>query len=250
MTFSNLISNFELLVEELIPPQFDTLGAGRTVIQGYFLSISNPGKKAVKLRLNFNAITSSLANNPIVAFWDIDGTDKPLKPISVSRKKQTYEVTVPAHDTGLFILQPDVTDPDVVNQADTEVRGYLEASLASPIGNRKHRLLLSPEHRGTFLPKGFKAPAEETRRLQDFDHLVYSIPTAQGGTQFTFKQITPDLSNAEIPTRFEELDLEAEVLEQLLAEASENASIVAGSNVSALLSDMLERLDALETVTE
>lgn len=216
MTFSKLVSNFELLVEELIPPQFDTLGAGRTVIQGYFLSISNPGKRDVKLHLNFYAITSSLANNPIVAFWDIDGKDVPLQPIASNKKKQTYEVTIPAHDTGLFILQPNVTDSKVVNKAETEVRGYLEASLAAPMGNRRYRLLLSPEHRGTFLPKGFEAPAKETRRLQDFDHLVYSIPTANGGTQFNFKQVKPARSEFDLTERLSEIEVDPEVLEQML----------------------------------
>ena len=157
MAISSVVSNFELLVKPLVQPSADILGAGRTIIQGYFLSISNlNSNSAVTLRLNFRAQTSNISANSLLAFWDVNGNNSLLNPVFSSATNQIYQVTVPARDTGLFILQPNVAEPKIVDAANTELRGYLVTSLASPFGTTKYNLLLSPEHRGTFLPRGYR----------------------------------------------------------------------------------------------
>ncbi|MEO0968157.1 MAG: hypothetical protein AAFX80_07375 [Cyanobacteria bacterium J06639_18] len=75
------ISTYELLVRPIIesdsPPN-------RTVIQGYFLTISNPSFSNLTIRLTFKARTANFDSSPIVAFWDVDGTNNPLMPVSTA----------------------------------------------------------------------------------------------------------------------------------------------------------------------
>jgi hypothetical protein len=192
MAISTTVSSYELLVKALVQPEADILGAGRTIIQGYFLSISNLNtNSAVSLRLNFRAQTPDINSLPVIAFWDINGVNEFLNPISAIATNRTYQVTVGAGDTGLFILQPDVRDRNVVENANFELRGYLTTSLSAPFGSTSYNLLLTPQQRGTFLPNGFRIPANPprgTNRL-DFDQLAYTLPTAMGGAQVTLSQI-------------------------------------------------------------
>ncbi|MBW4650388.1 MAG: hypothetical protein KME06_17120 [Kastovskya adunca ATA6-11-RM4] len=192
MAISTTVSSYELLVKALVQPEADILGAGRTIIQGYFLSISNLNtNSAVSLRLNFRAQTPDLNSLPVIAFWDINGVNEFLNPISAIATNRTYQVTVGAGDTGLFILQPDVRDRGIVENANFELRGYLTTSLSAPFGSTSYNLLLTPQQRGTFLPNGFRIPANPprgTNRL-DFDQLAYTLPTAMGGAQVTLSQI-------------------------------------------------------------
>lgn len=198
MTISSVVSNFELLVKPLVQPSVDILGAGRTVIQGYFLSVANlSSRDDFRLQLNFRAKSTDLETANLLAFWDVDGNNALLQPESNTPNSRVYEIRLQPRDTGLFVLQPNAANRDVINAANTEIRGYLEATLSAPFGGQTYNLLLSPEHRGTFLPKGFVAPDNVVPGTpQDFDQLVYSIPTAQGGTAFEFKQISPDFANA------------------------------------------------------
>ena len=104
MTISSVVSNFEVLVKPLIPPMVDILGAGRTIIQGYFLTISNLNlSSAVTLRLNFRAQTPNIASQPLLAFFDVNGTNTVLSSTGTAVVRP-YSVTIPAGDTGLFIL--------------------------------------------------------------------------------------------------------------------------------------------------
>ncbi len=191
MATSSVVSNFELLVKPIVQPSADILGVGRTVIQGYFLSVANlSSNDNFKLKLNFRAKSTNLTTAGLLAFWDVNGSNALLTPVLNTPNSRVYEIQIKPDDVGLFILQPNVADLNVVNSANTEVRGYLEATLSDPTGSRTYNLLLSPEHRGTFLPKGFTAPSNVVpNTIQDFDQLAYSIPTAQGGTAFEFKQV-------------------------------------------------------------
>ena len=196
MTISSVVSNFELLVKPIVQPRADILGVGRTVIQGYFLSIANlSSRDDFRIQLNFRAQNPDLTQADLLAFWDVNGTNALQVPTVNTPDSQVYELRIMPRDVGLFILQPNVASERVVTNADTEVRGYLEVSLADPFGTSTYNLLLSPEHRGTFLPKGFVVPSNPSAaRPQDFDQLVYSIPTAKGGTEFEFKQLSPEFA--------------------------------------------------------
>jgi len=154
MSISSVVSNFELLVKPIVQPSADILGVGRTVIQGYFLSVANlSSRDDFRLQLNFRAKSTNLSSSPLLAFWDVNGNNTLLSPVSNTPNSRVYEIRLQPRDTGLFILQPNVADRDVVTAANTEIRGYLEATLATPFGANTYNLLLSPEHRGTICLK-------------------------------------------------------------------------------------------------
>ncbi|QUY42129.1 hypothetical protein [Acaryochloris marina] len=181
------ISTFELLLAPQIPPDLAP-GLGniiRTTLQGYFLQISNLSEYKVKLELEFVAFSPIIPlepekapiENSTLAFFDIDGTN-PLKTLNrKGDKKVIVELDIKAHDTGLFILQPNPALLPAGPPAETvyEVRGYVNIHLKSP-GSAK--LLLTPEQRGTL----FKDPADGDPQLSQ---VIYSLPTATGGALYS-----------------------------------------------------------------
>lgn len=182
------ISTFELLFGPQIPFE-PAPGLGsivRTTLQGYFLSISNLSTKKVKIELEFVALTPGLLLEPdkpaleksTLAFFDIVGQNIP--PLTLNKKgdkKVTVELELKAHDTGLFILQPNpnLVCLDDLNKTVYEARGYANIHLQSP---GSARLLLTPEQRGTV----FKDPGKDNPQLSQ---IIYSLPTATGGALYS-----------------------------------------------------------------
>ncbi|EDX74909.1 hypothetical protein MC7420_783 [Coleofasciculus chthonoplastes PCC 7420] len=251
MAVSTVVSTFELLVKPLVQPAADILGAGRTIIQGYFLTISNlNSSNPVRLRVNFTAQSPNLNSQPLLAFFDVGGSNIPLIPGFSNATNQTYFISIPPRDTGLFLLQPNVTDRNVVAAADTEIRGFVTLSLANLFGSNSFDLLLTPQQRGTFLPQNF--PADNV----DFDQLAYALPTATGGskvtlTQFQFpifpiRQLSPEI-----------LDLDpglAEIIRENPDRLTLNPPNLGNGVISEttdslqqVLSTMVERISDLET---
>lgn len=269
MTISSVVSNFEVLVKPLIPPVADILGAGRTVIQGYFLTISNLNlSSAVTLRLNFRAQTPNIASQPLLAFFDVNGTNTVLAPTGASPINRTYTVTIPAGDTGLFILQANVGNPSIINNPNTELRGYVTISLANPFGNKSFDLLVTPEHRGTFLPKGYVVPSTPPIvTTLDFDQLAYALPTANPGNKYNLSQIDFAFSKAisRIPNLSDLAMLDPDLLDviqktpdALLLSSDSPASSVAngrdnlfvGSSLQKEMFDLVGRLETLVVQTK
>lgn len=193
------ISTFELLVKPIIPRVADQLGAGRTVIQGYFLTITNLASTnnpqaalgPLAFNLKFRAISPNFTVANVAAFWDTNGTDVPVSGTAsavIGTSELNYRLTLRQGDTGLFILQPNITNPDLVTAADLEVRGYAEISLGATAQSAD--LILTPEHRGTFLPVGFEVPRPGTRppARSDFDHLVNTLPLVGGNSLFQLRR--------------------------------------------------------------
>lgn len=250
MAVSTVVSTFELLVKPLVQPTADILNAGRTTIQGYFLTISNLNRNVpVKLRVNFTAQTPNLNSQPILAFFDVTGSNTPLTPMRSTRKRKTYMIEIKPHDTGLFLLQPDVTQKEVVAAANTEIRGFVTISLANLFGSNSFDLLLTPQQRGTFLPNGF--PDNKT----DFDQLAYSLPTATGGSKVTLTQFKfPSFPIRDIPAEIIDLDPGlAEIIRDnpslVNGNSQELSNGVIASTTDSLeqvLSTMVERIDELE----
>lgn len=181
-----LVSTFELLVKPISIPGFGNPAASRLIAQGYFLTIANPNNFSVRTRLQFVATTPNLTIADTVAIRDVTGANiiGDLVPTADPRKL-TYDLKIPAHDTALVTLLPDLgkdilppfREPDLITQQ-LEIRGYVEISLQSPFSLRGTNLLLTPEHRGTFIPQNLAAAN------LDFDQLAYSLPTATGGSLF------------------------------------------------------------------
>lgn len=252
MAVSTVVSTFELLVKPLVQPAADILGAGRTIIQGYFLTISNLNSSTpVRLRVNFTAQSPNLNSQPLLAFFDVAGSNQPLIPFSTPTT-QTYVISIPPRDTGLFLLQPDVTDRRVVTSADTEIRGFVTLSLANLFGSNSFDLLLTPQQRGTFLPQNF--PTDNV----DFDQLAYALPTATGGskvklTQFQFQ--FPISPIRQIPPEIIDLD---PGLAEIIRENPDRVNLTPPNlgngvisettdSLQQVLSTMVERISELET---
>jgi len=193
-----LVSTFELLLKPITPVEGNIPGSARTVIQGYFLTIANPNNTPLRLRLRFSATTPNLNLDDTITIRDVVGNNVfgDLVPTADPRKFN-YDISIPAHDTALVILQPDITklNPD---RDQLEIRGYVEIFLQGRFGNfQRFNVLITPEHRGTFVNKG-------VMNLSEFDQLVYSLPTATGSSLFeltsrgkSFKEIKPEIK--EIP---------------------------------------------------
>lgn len=191
-----LVSTFELLVKSQLPgpkqvePPIDVpppevldklKKISRTVIQGYFLTISNLNSFDVTISLIFTALTPSISIKETITLLDVTGENVQgdLSNPNLLDGKARYTLTVKANDTGLFILQPDFfARPQLLNDRNFEVRGYVEVFISSlSKGEQSARLLLTPEHRGTF----FKNLDKEDPQL---DQIVYPLPTARGGSLF------------------------------------------------------------------
>ena len=178
------VSTYELLVKPIID---SPTSPNRTVIQGYFLTIANPSFSNLEIQLTFKARTPDFNSSSVAAFWDVDGINNELPIPGGLGCVKTFRFKLPSLDTGLFLLLPDVREPDVVAKRNTEIRGYVRLSIrsASPLpsqGNMR-TLLLSAQQRGTFLPQGSTVPPT----IGDFDQLSYSLPLASGASEVTLE---------------------------------------------------------------
>ncbi|MEO1762874.1 MAG: hypothetical protein AAFR83_13090 [Cyanobacteria bacterium J06629_18] len=197
MVSTTNVSTYELLVKPIIDrPE----SPNRTVIQGYFLTISNPGFSNLKIRLTFKARTPDFNSSSIVAFWDVDGMNDELNPTFSLPCVRTYTFDLPALDTGLFLLLPDVREKELIENRDTEIRGYVRLSIDSASGgtNNQRTLLLSAQQRGSFLPQGSINPP----KVGDFDQLAYDLPLATGGSEVTLEtNVISRTTNLSLPNR-------------------------------------------------
>ncbi|MBD1909051.1 MULTISPECIES: hypothetical protein [unclassified Leptolyngbya] len=185
-----LVSTFELLVKPITPPDAGPAALARKVVQGYFLTIANTSNVPASLRLTFAATTPELNIGSTIVIRDITGGNEfgDLVPTG-DPKRLNYNITIPANDTALVILQPDVTRPEV-RDGELEVRGYVEINANPSFIRTTYELLVTPEHRGTFFSGSATAPAT------DIDQLVYSLPTATGKSQYS---LTPALIPFPLP---------------------------------------------------
>ncbi|MEL7036013.1 MAG: hypothetical protein AAFO04_10400 [Cyanobacteria bacterium J06592_8] len=194
-----LVSTFELLLKSITPVTGNIPNSDRTVLQGYFLTIANPNDRRIPLRLRFSATTPNLNVADTITIRDVVGNNVfgDLVPTADPRKFD-YNLSIPAHDTALVILQPDITQLNPETDQ-LEIRGYVEIFARGGFGNaRSFNVLLTPEHRGTFVNEG------GLLSRADFDQLVYSLPTATGSSLFELtrtpkliKEIKPEIK--EIP---------------------------------------------------
>ncbi|MBD2499335.1 hypothetical protein [Anabaena azotica] len=210
------VSNYELLVKPIIT---GAAAPNRTVIQGYFLTISNPTLRNLQIQLTFKGRTPDIASTPVLAFWDVDNSAGSLTPLAADPGGlvclRSYTFNLPALDTGLFLLQPDITQRGVIANRNIELRGYVRLRLVSASQSGTVTLLLSAQQRGTFLPQGDLNPPA----IGDYDQLAYSLPLANGGSEVT---LTPEsvglVSALSLPSReriFREIEANPSVLSNL-----------------------------------
>ena len=191
-----LVSTFEVLVKPQLPsiPGI-TDKLSRKVIQGYFLTIANvnlsPVTVSVVFTLNFpkeemggtrlprnfkdflDAVDISGKN--LFTGTDIEATLVPE--MGAKRTKARLTFTLPANDTGLLILQPDILIASTLSDANFEARGYVEIFLSSLSDLDKATLIVTPEQRGTF----FKNLGGTTLAEVGLDQIAYCLPVSNGG---------------------------------------------------------------------
>lgn len=192
-----LISNFELLVKPQFPKDAPVPPAGvpditklsRTVIQAYFLSISNVNTFDVKVSLEFTIRFPSdtvpelpKSFKDLIDALDITGKnlfDTQLVPeIVPGNDKARLTFTIPCNTTSLLVLQPDfVSKPQLLKDANFEARGYAEISVLSLKSSETATLLVTPQLRGTF----FKDLDAKDFPNIGLDQIAYGLPVRNGG---------------------------------------------------------------------
>ncbi|MDZ7995238.1 MAG: hypothetical protein RM022_009750 [Nostoc sp. EfeVER01] len=176
------ISTFEILLKPQLPkkltdkePELSPLA--RKVLQGYFLTIANVTNELVFLSLVVTTRTPGLDPKKILTVLDTTGVDGPVSSVfegvgGIQKSRFTFPIN--ANDTGLFILQPDATNKKLREEANFELRGYVEISISSVSTPKTTQLLITPEHRGTFFGTD-KAELGE---------IAYVLPLANGKSLF------------------------------------------------------------------
>jgi hypothetical protein len=201
-----LLSTFELLFIDTtptspgspVPPLARVPGAARGILQGYFLTIANTSTTRLDFLLTFNATSPAINPAQTVQVIDVSGVNVP-GPLTatVDPNRFTLNVRVPGRDSALVILQPNVTLANLPNSV--EFRGFVEIEITTrTFGGQTFDVLLTPEHRGTFLPNNFSSPtpppAPTANNIgKDFDQLVVALPTATGGALFRLPSPVRDL---------------------------------------------------------
>jgi hypothetical protein len=129
-----LVSNFELVTKPVIPAQIPT------VLQGYFLSISNLENKEFRFGLEFqlsgNASQTNrwISNATVKGVVDIAGNNTPLSfspgpffgNVNAAEIVKTDQFTIPARQTALVVIQPNF-NPAI--PGNFEARGHVRLVL-------------------------------------------------------------------------------------------------------------------------
>ncbi|WP_375474957.1 hypothetical protein [uncultured Nostoc sp.] len=176
------ISTFELLLKPQLPKQLtdtkpELSPLARKVLQGYFLTIANVTNELVFLSLVVTTRTPGLEPEKILTVLDTTGVNGPVSSVfdgTGGIEKSRFTFPVNANDTGLFILQPDATNQKLREEANFELRGYVEISISSLSTPKTTQLLITPEHRGTFF-------GTEKAELGE---IAYVLPLANGKSLF------------------------------------------------------------------
>lgn len=198
-----IISTFELLVKDQLPklsnvvtqtppatPAGPTPVAGvvekleklrRTVIQGYFLTISNLNASELVLSVVFT-FSSDAPINDILSVLDLTGSSKNKilnideQDIFEPKKKVRYTFKIDGSATVLLLLQPDIIFSNLLETKDFEVRGYVELFVSAFSSDVQTAFLqVTPEHRGTFFKE------LEGNKPTVLDSIQYALPVANGG---------------------------------------------------------------------
>jgi hypothetical protein len=184
-----LVSTFELLYKPITPNPGQVPGSDRLVLQGYFLTIANTSNRSLTFRLRFNATTPSLNLADTVTITDdgipdATGDENKIRNLipTADPNQFTLDVTILPRDTALVILQPDIISLNLTPTI--EFRGFVEIEITTRtfVADQTFDVLLTPEHRGTFLPKDFSSSTNNARK--DFDQLTEALPTATGSSLF------------------------------------------------------------------
>lgn len=178
---AQVVSNFELLVKPIAPSPPFASAPSRTVIQAYFLLISNLNTAGPEVALSLRFISGGmgLSSDKLITLLDT-GAGNNFGKLGPDGKSDD-DIVLPSGFTGLFLLQPDLRKPDVLPPSpgvpDLEIRGYVEIDISPNSSTSEAKLLVAPQIRGTFLSDSMPP---------DFDQQSYGLPTANGSGLIEF----------------------------------------------------------------
>lgn len=200
-----IISNFELLFKPIAPVAGPASEIGRLVAQGYFLEISNLENRDITLILRTRTPVRDAADSPNTEFtstnnvvvYDITAdnvfeTTMTSAGEQIAGKQLGHSVVcmvLPAGQTASVAILPDASNLLSASIDDLAIRGYVELILSSNIDSfiplvfsdpQSARVLVSAEHRGTFIDQDFDPTDFSFQSDLDFDQLAYSLSTANG----------------------------------------------------------------------
>ena len=257
------ISTFELLAKPIAPVaglDLNVRPVARKIVQGYFLTISNLESFEVEYRIEFT-IRKPTGQNPnrvlsgnAVIVLDSVNNNQDIELIKDADVGQTenYRANfkIRGRNTASFQLLPNLEK--VLPASLLEVRGFVSLFRRRPFSFpplSPVKVLLNPEIRGTFLPKGFPPPLNppppaDADTKFDFDQINYTLAIASGKA---FNEITlgPREPIIKIPT------LVSPIFQPLLEELNNGtldlASLEAENPEKArMLVQLLAELDASE----
>ncbi|MFN6154030.1 hypothetical protein [Anabaena sp. AL09] len=190
-----VISTFELLVKPQLPKKTisnipsdiaeQLAPLTRTIVQGYFLTIANLESTIIQVSLVFTVKTPKIDpdDNQIITLLDTSGQNiigRVFQEKKDDASKTRFTIPIAGNDTVLFILQPNVTDLELLQAANFEVRGYAEIFLSSVSTPKTAKILVTPEHRGTFF--GSLNPADKDDSSSKLGEVAYGLPIAGGNS--------------------------------------------------------------------
>jgi len=264
------ISTFELLAKPIAPVPglpANIRPVARKIVQGYFLTISNLESFPVEYRIEFTirkpnnnpaGLNRILRNNTVVnavIFLDSVNDNQSITLIKDPDEGQTERYranfTIAGRNTASFQLLPNVPEVLTIPRL-LEVRGFVSlfrrrpsSAAVAPV-----RVLLNPEIRGTFLPKGFPPPVNpplppDADTKFDFDQINYTLALASG-KGLNVIPAGPDETTLGVPT-----NLVSPIFQPLLEELNNGtldlASVEAENPEKArMLVQLLAELDASE----
>jgi|GEM_PF-1729912 len=211
-----IISNFELLFKPIAPVVGPAAEIGRVAVQGYFLEISNLEYRDIKLIFRTKTSVKEPADSPNTEFTSTNHSvvyditrDNIFETTLISAgeliagKQLGHSVgclTIPAGQTASLAILPNAQALFAAPTADLAIRGYVELVQSSNVDSinplefsspDSARILVSAEHRGTFVDPEFNPGDPLTQTDLDFDQASYSLLTANGQALQTINTHAP-----------------------------------------------------------
>ncbi|MFK7966016.1 MAG: hypothetical protein AB8C46_18805 [Burkholderiaceae bacterium] len=200
-----IISNFELLLKPIAPPGGPAAEVARVAVQGYFIQISNLETRDITFVLRTRTSVAAAADGVNTEFtptnhavvYDIT-QDNDFQTTLVDagalipNKQNGHFVScirLPAGKSASLAILPNVAGLHSANTTDLAIRGYSEIALSGELDSLSpltfsapevSRILVSCDHRTTYLDPEFDPADFGTQTGLDFDQTVYGLPTANG----------------------------------------------------------------------
>lgn len=200
-----IISNFELLLKPIAPPGGPAGEVARVAVQGYFIQVSNLETRDITFLLRTRTSVAAATDSPNTEFtptnhavvYDITQDNNFQTTLVdagqlIPNKQNGHFVScirLPAGQSASLAVLPNVGRLLGSGTTDLAIRGYAEIVLSGQLDSflpvtfsapEISRILVSVDHRTTYLDPEFDPADFGTQTDLDFDQTVYGLPTANG----------------------------------------------------------------------